>query len=180
MKRHWKIKIVAIELLIALLISFPFFKLEYFETLTTLHIIYKYFLLPTAITSCVLVTVIYFKYLRKLNPRTESKGKIFFQDFFSISILSGIITATLCGIILSAIITTNAYLEPQKSVSVNAPVIKYEAHLTKYRRLRHEILIINPVDSSSLKLEVYRKYSEGEIFHKGMKLGKWGMLYSFH
>jgi hypothetical protein len=91
-----------------------------------------------------------------------------------------VFSAILTGMTLSTIITTNAYLEPQKEIRISETVIEYEPYTTKNGRLRHYITFKNPVDNQIIRLEVYRKYEVGKTFTKTMKLGKWGQLYSIN
>jgi len=100
------------------------------------------------------------------------------QDILTVSLLAFISALILCGLTFSTIVTTNAYCGPQKIIEIKEPIIRYEPYITKNGRLRHYIRFINPTDNQIINLEVYRKYSVGELFIKEMKIGKWGQLYS--
>ena len=82
------------------------------------------------------------------------------------------------GIILSTIITTNAYLGTSKNIEINAEVLKYITGKTKFGRTTHQIEFVNPNDGQIIRLEVYQKYNIGENFKKDMKIGYWNQLYS--
>ena len=178
MKQQWKIKNTGLLLIIAMWISFPFFEIKYFETFSSFQIIYHYFLLPIVIVSTLGVIILYTKYLKKFNKPTNSKIKRALQDIFTITFLVLIFSGILCGLTVSTTVTTNAYLEPQKAISINETVTKYETDRTKWGRLRHYINFKNPANNLEIRLEVYRKYYVGEKFTKDMKIGKWGQLYS--
>ena len=171
-------KTIGLLLLVAILISFPFFKIKYFETYSSLKLIYHKFLIPILIISTLATLFLYSKYLRKFNAKTNSKIKIIFQDIFTVTFLTLIFSGLLCGLTVSTIVTTNAYLGQPKVLTINEPVIKYEPYTTRWGRLRHYIDFKNPIDNSIITLEVYRKYNVGETFIKEMSIGKWGQLYS--
>lgn len=179
MKNHIVLKIIGLQVLIAGLIAFPFFRIKYFETGSTNEIILNYLIYPILITSVVLILYLYFKHLRKLNEKTNSKMKKFLQDFFSITLLSLFSSGILYGLILSAIITSNAYLKPLSSIIINEPVIEYEPYTTRYGRLRHYIKFENPQTKRPYRIEVFREYKVGEVFSKEMKIGRWNQIYSF-
>jgi len=173
-----KTKSVLIILGIAIFIAFPFFNIKYFEIGTTLKIIYNYLLIPTTLVSFLGMTICYFKFLKKYNPPTNSKAKKIAQDFFNI-FLGGIsIGLVLFGIILSTIITTNAYLGTSKDINIDEEVLNYISGKTKYGRTTHQIEFINPNDGKKIRLEVYKKYNIGDTFKKDMKIGYWNQLYS--
>lgn len=179
MRFHWKLKIAGLLLIIAIFIAFPFFRIKYFEIFSTLLIIYHYFLIPLVIASMMGAIFLYRSCLKRFNPPTRSKTKAIVQDVFSIGILTWVFTAILCALTLSAIITTNAYLGPQKVITINEPVLKFETDVTRYGRARHYVTFMNPNDNSLIRLEAYKKYKVGESFTKKMKIGRWGQLYSF-
>ena len=143
-----------------------------------MQIIYRYFLYPILILSTIGTIYLYLKYLRKLSQPTSSKIKKRLQDIFTVSILTCVFSAILCGLTFSAIVTTNAFSGPRESTTINEPVIEYEPYTTKWGRLRHYIKFKNPNDNKIIRLEVYRKYEVGETFSKGLKIGKWGLVYS--
>ena len=152
-----KIKITGFLVIIAIWISFPFFEIKYFETNSSYHIVYHYFLLPILIVSTLGAIILYAKYLKKLNTPTNSKTKRTLQNIFTITFLALIFSGILCGLTVSTIITTNAYLEPQKAITINEPVTKYNTDRTKWGTLRHYISFKNPTNNLEIRLEVYRK-----------------------
>lgn len=164
--------------LIACYISFPFFKIKYFEALTSLKLIYHNLLIPIICLSGLGTIVVYIKYLRGLNPKTNSKVKVAFQDIFTTVFLTGIISAILVGMTVSTIVTTNAYCGQSKGILVVGTVVDYSENTTKQGRIRHRIKFISSFDKKMKDFEVYRKYEIGEEFKKEMKIGKWGQLYS--
>ena len=178
MKFSWKIKTFAIMVLIACYIMFPFFKIDYFETRSSLRIIYNYLLIPILCIASLGTIFVYIKYLRQPNPKLNSKIKVFFQDLFLTVFLSGIISAILIGMTVSTIVTTNVYGGHSKDVWVIGTVLKYSANTNKNGRLRHRIEFVSSYDNKIKNLEVYRKYEIGEEFKKEMKIGIWGQLYS--
>ena len=180
MKISWTTKTIGIMLLIAVYISFPFFKIKYFETFTSLRIIYQYLLLPILFISALGTIVIYIKYLRQFNKKTNSKTKAAFQDIFTTVFLTCIVSAILIGLTVSTIVTTNAYCGQSKDVRIIGTVVNYSENTTKWGRLRHRIKFINSYDQTMTDIEVYRKYEIGEEFNKNMKIGKWGQLYSIN
>jgi len=179
MKKHPTLSIIGLLVLLAILISFPFFKIKYFEVESAFVLIYHIFLLPFIVIATVGIVFLYSKYLRKFNKKTNSKFKIILQDFFMVTTLSLIVFAILNGLTLSTIVTTNAYLGVEKKVTINETVIDYEAYTTKNGRLRHYIKFKNPITNIPIRLEVYTEYEVGDTFVKEMRVGKWGQLYSF-
>ena len=177
-KFSWTTKAIAIMMLIAFCISFPFFKIKFFETTSTYKIIYNYFLIPIVSIASLGTIFTYVKFLRKFNKKTHSKLKVILQDVLTSVFLIFIVSAILLGLTLSSIVTTNAYCDRSKEFRIVATVESYEAYTTKWGRLRHYIIFTNPVNKSEIRLEVFRKYEIGESFIKDMKLGKWGQLYS--
>ncbi len=171
-------KTIGIMVLIACYILFPFFKIKYFETLTSLKFIYHYLLFPILFIAAIGTIVIYIKRLRKFNKPTNSKLKIVLQDSFTTVLLTGIVSAILVGMTVSTIVTTNAFCGQSKEIEIKAKVLGYSANTTKWGRLRHRIKFINSYDQTMTDIEVYRKYEIGEEFNKKMKIGKWGQLYS--
>lgn len=172
------LKYALILFTISIYIAFPFFNIKYFETGTTLNIIYNYYLIPVILLAFSTSAIWYFKYLRKLNPPTKSKIKKIAQDFFNL-LLGTIFTGGVClGIVLSTIITTNVYWGTSKQINVEAEVLHYVTGKTKYGRTTHQIEFINPYDNKKIRLEVYREYNVGDIFKKEMKIGYWNQLYS--
>lgn len=178
MKLSSTAKTIGIMVLIACYISFPFFKIKYFETLTSLKLIYHNLLVPIICLSGLGTIIVYIKYLRRLNPKTNSKVKVAFQDIFTTVFLTGIISAILVGMTVSTIVTTNAYCGQSKDILVVGTVVDYSENTTKWGRLRHSIKFISSFDNKMKDFEVYRKYEIGEEFKKEMKIGKWGQLYS--
>src|SRR5690554_3319902 len=173
-----KTKYALIILGIAIFNAFPFFNIKYFETGTSLKIIYNYLLIPLIIVSFLGMTICYFKFLKKYNPPTNSKAKKITQNFFNI-FLGGIsVGLVLFGIILSTIITTNAYLGTSKNIEINAEILKYITGKTKFGRTTHQIEFVNPNDGQIIRLEVYKKFNVGDTFTKEMKIGYWNQLYS--
>ena len=171
-------KIIGIMVLIACYILFPFFKIKYFETLTSLKLIYHNLLIPIVFFSAVGTIFVYVKYLRQLNPKSNSKVKVVFQDLFTTVFITGIISAILVGMTVSTIVTTNAYCGQSKDILVVGTVVDYSENTTKWGRLRHRIKFISSYDKKLKDFEVYRKYEIGEEFKKDMKIGTWGQLYS--
>jgi hypothetical protein len=178
MKLSSTTKIIGIMVLIACYILFPFFNIKYFETLTSLKLIYHNLLIPIVFFSAVGTIFVYVKYLRKLNPKTNSKVKVVFQDLFTTVFLTGIISAISVGMTVSTIVTTNAYCGQSKDILVVGTVVDYSENTTKWGRLRHRIKFISSIDKKLKDFEVYRKYEIGEEFKKDMKIGIWGQLYS--
>jgi hypothetical protein len=178
MKLSSTTKTIGIMVLIATYISYPFFKIKYFETLTSLKLIYHNLLLPIIFFSAVGTIFANVKYLRQLNPKTNSKVKVVFQDLFTTVFLTGIISAILVGMTVSTIVTTNAYCGQSKDILVIGTVLDYSENTTKWGRLRHRIKFISSYDNKMKDFEVYRKYELGEEFRKEMKIGLWGQLYS--
>jgi len=178
MKLSSTIKTVGIMLLIACYISFPFFNIKYFETLTSLTFIYHNLLLPIVLFSAIGTIVVYVKYLRPLNPKTNSKLKVVFQDLFTTVFLTGIISAILVGMTVSTIVTTNAYCGQSKNILVVGTVLDYSESTTKWGKLRYRVKFISNYDKKLKDIEVYRPYEIGEVFKKDMKIGIWGQLYS--
>ena len=178
MKQQVGVKTIVIQILIAVLIAFPFFRIKYFDTFSFLLIIYHYFLIPIILVAIVWTLFWYFKHLRRLNKPTNSKFKIIARDIIMVVILTFVDFLIISGLTLSALITTNAYLRPQRTITINEPVIKYEPYVNKQGRLQHYITFKNPTDDSLIRLEVYRPYNVGETFQKEMRIGKWGLLYS--
>ena len=178
MKLSSTAKTIGIMVLIAFYISFPFFKIKYFETLTSLKLIYHNLLIPIICLSGLGTIIVYIKYLRRLNPKTNSKVKVVFQDLFTTVFLTGIISAILVGMTVSTIVTTNAYCGQSKDILVVGTVVDYSENTTKWGRLRHRIKFISSYDNKMKDFEVYRKYEIGEEFKKEMKIGTWGQLYS--
>lgn len=165
-------------MLIACYISFPFFKIKYFETLTSLKLIYHYLLIPILCFATLGTIIVYMKYLRLLNPTTNSKVKVVFQDLFSTVFLTGIVSVVLTGMTVSTIVTTNVYCGKSRKIDISAKVLNYTTSKTKFGRTTHQIDFINPYDGKNITLEVYKKYEVGELFKKDMKIGYWGQLYS--
>jgi hypothetical protein len=178
MKLGLKTKTIGIMVLIACYISFPFFKIKYFETLSSLQFIFHYLLIPILFIAAIGAVIIYKKRLRKLNKQTNSKLKIVLQDSFTTVLLTGIVSAIIVGMTVSTIVTTNAFCGQSKEIEIKAKVLGYSANTTKWGRLRHRIKFINSYDKTMTDIEVYRKYKIGEVFNKKMKIGKWGQLYS--
>jgi len=178
MKLSTTTKTVGIMVLIACYILFPFFKIKYFESKTSLKHIYHNLLIPIICLSGIATTIVYVKYLRRLNPKTNSKVKVLFQDIFTTLFLTVIVSAILVGMSVSTIVTTNAYLGQSKDVLVVGTVVEYSENTTKWGRLRHRIKFISTYDKKMKDFEVYRKYEIGEVFKKDMKIGIWGQLYS--
>jgi len=116
--------------------------------------------------------------LRQLNPKTNSKVKVVFQDLFTTVFLTGITTVILVGITVSTIVTTNAFCGQSKDILVVGTVVDYSENTTKWGRHRHQIKFISSYDNKMKDFEVYRKYEIGEEFRKEMKIGLWGQLYS--
>lgn len=165
---------------IAIFIAFPFFNIKYFETETSLNIIYKYILFPLIIVSFLSMTYCYFKFLKKYNPPTNSKAKRIAQDFFNIFLGGIYLGLVFFGIVLSTIITTNAYWGTPADIEINAEVLNYITDKTRQGRITHHIEFKNPNDGKTLRLEVYNKYNIGDTFTKDMKIGYWNQLYSIN
>ncbi|MDB5276168.1 MAG: hypothetical protein JWR61_1123 [Ferruginibacter sp.] len=108
------------------------------------------------------------------------KPKSRLQDISVAILLLPLVFLVLYGLTLSGLITTNAYLGPQRIIFVNQPVIKYEPFINRAGNLIHYITFKNPIDNSAIRLNATRKYKIGEIFSKEMKIGRWGQLYSFN
>ena len=178
MKLSSTTKTIGIMVLIACYISFPFFKIKYLETLTSLKFIYHNLLIPIICFTGLGTIIIYIKYLRRLNQKTNSKAKVVFQDLFTSIFLTGIFSAVIVGMTVSTIVTTNAYCGHSKDVLVVGTVVEYSENTTKWGRLIHRIKFISSYDKKLKDFEVYRKYEIGEEFKKDMKIGKWGQLYS--
>jgi hypothetical protein len=172
------VKTIGIMMLIACYILFPFIKIKYFETLSSLKFIYHYLLIPILCFAALGTIIVYIKYLRKLNKKTNSKVKIVLQDLFTTGLLTSIVSAILLGMTVSTIVTTNAYCGQSKEVRITAQVLDYSTNTTRWGRIRHRIKFINSYDQSMINLEVYRRYEIGEKFEKDMKIGIWGQLYS--
>lgn len=171
-------KTIVIMLLIACYISFPFFRIKYFETLTSLKLIYHNLIIPIIFLSGLGTIIVYIKYLRRLNPKTNSKVKVAFQDIFTKVFLTGIISAILVGMTVSTIVTTNAYCGQSKDILIVGTVVDYSENTTKWGRLKHRIKFESSFDNKMKDFEVHRKYKIGEEFKKEMKIGIWGQLYS--
>jgi len=178
MKLSWTTKTIGIMALIACYISFPFFKIKYFETNTSLKFIFHHLLISIVCIAALGTIIVYIKYLRQLNKKTNSKIKVVFQDLFTTVLLTGIVSAILIGMTVSTIVTSNAYCGQSKDVRITGTVVDYSENTTKWGRLRHRIKFINSYDKIMTDIEVYRKYEIGEAFNKNMKIGKWGQLYS--
>ena len=178
MKLSSTTKTIGIILLIAFYISFPFFKIKYFETLTSLKLIYHDFIIPIILFSAIGAIVVYLKYLRQLNPKINSRVKVIFQDIFTTVFLTGIVSALVVGMTVSTIVTTNAYCGQSKGILVIGTVIDYSEKTTKWGRIIHRIKFISSYDNKMKDFEVFRKYELGEEFRKEMKIGLWGQLYS--
>lgn len=178
MKLSSTTKTIGIMMLIALFILFPFFKIKYFETLTSLKIIYHNLLIPIISFSAFGTIVVYIKYIRQLNPKTNSRLKVIFQDIFTTVSLTGIISTIFVGMTASTMVTTNAYCGQSKDILVVGIVVDYSENTTKWGKLRHRIKFISSYDKKLKDFEVYRKYEIGEEFRKEMKIGLWGQLYS--
>ncbi|MES2380339.1 MAG: hypothetical protein V4538_04810 [Bacteroidota bacterium] len=175
---HWKVKVIVFLILSAIVISYPFFAIKYFETEKALKITAKYFLGPTFICLCLFGPRFYFKKVKPLDSYlTQSKLKEKARDIFSIIIMICYSSIIFCGMFFSLIITTNSFGKSQL-VIIRQTIIKYRPEVTKNGRLRHYIDISNPYDNDNIHLEVYREYKPGEIFEKEMKYGQWGILYS--
>jgi hypothetical protein len=116
--------------------------------------------------------------LRPLNPKTNSKLKVVFQDLFTTVFLTGIISAILVGMTVSTIVTTNAYCGQSKNILVVGTVVDYSESTTKWGKLRYRVKFISNYDKKLKDIEVYRPYEIGEVFKKDMKIGIWGQLYS--
>jgi hypothetical protein len=180
MKNRNGATVILVLTLMAVWISFPFFRIRYFESSETFKLIYSHFILPIFILSITGATILYIKYFRKYNKRTNSNLKVAFQHIITVTFLSFISLGILTGLTFSTIVTTNAYLKSKRTLFIKERVIDYETSTTKFGRRRHHILIKNPIDSSLIHLEVYRKYSAGEMFIKEMEVGRWGFLYSIN
>jgi len=164
--------------LIACYISFPFFKIKYFETLTSLKFIHHNLLIAIICLAALGTIIVYIKFLRRLNPKTNSKAKVVFQDLFTTIFFTAITSAVLVGMTVCTIVTTNAYCGQSKDVLVVGTVIEYSENTTKWGRLRHRIKFISSYDNKMKDFEVYKKYEIGEEFKKDMKIGTWGQIYS--
>lgn len=180
MKLSSTTKMIGILVLIAFYILFPFFKIKYFETLTSLKFIYHNLLIPIILFSAMGTIVVYIKYLRQINQKTNSRLKVIFQDIITTVFLTGIISAILVGMIVSTIVTTNAYCGESKNILIVGTVVDYKENTTKWGRLRHRIKFISSYDNKMKNFEVDRKYELGEEFRKDMKIGSWGQLYSIN
>jgi len=163
----------ALIIICAIIISYPFFTINYFESHTALKIAAKYLLLPIFIFLLVFGPKFYIK---KLKPSGETDSKS--RDFFTIAFMIICATALFFSISFSLIITTNKWFSNSETVKIKEPVTKYYTDLTKNGRLRHYIKFRNPRTKEIIDLEVYRKYEVGEFFEKEMKYGFWGILYS--
>ena len=135
-------------------------------------------LIPIILLSATGTILVYVKYLRKLNPKTNSKVKAVFQDLFTTSFLTVITCVVLIGMTVSTIVITNAYCGQSKNVLVAGTIVDYSETPTKWGRVRHRIKFISSYDNKMKNFEVYRKYEIGEEFKKEMKIGLWGQLYS--
>lgn len=178
MKINSKTKTIGIIIIITCYIFFPFFKIKYFETLTSLKFIYHYLLVPIISFSAIGTITVYIKYLRQYNPKTNSKIKVVIQDILNPLFLTGIVSAILVGITVSTIVTTNAYCGESKDILVIGKVLDYSENTTKWGKIRHRIKFISTYDQKIKNIEVYKKYEIGEEFKKEMKIGMWGQLYS--
>jgi amino acid transporter len=176
---NWKYKVILFLVICTLLISYPFFAIDYFETFTALRLTTKYFLVPIIICLSMLLPTFYFKKVKPLDndmPKSKTKEKI--RDGISIIMMFFCLTVIFFGIIFSLIITTNKFVGKTETIKIKQIVEKYKAYTTKNGRLRHYIDFENPKNKDIIHLEVYRKYEVGEIFEKSMKYGVWGILYS--
>lgn len=170
----WKYKYLVFLAISSFIIGYPFFTIKYFESHTALKIATKYILLPIFITLLVAGPKFYFKNVKPLDKKPESKIK----DFFSIAFMIVCATGFFFFMSFSLIITTNKLFNNSEAVKIKTPVTKYYTDLTKNGRLRHYIKFTNPKTGETIDLEVYRKYERGEFFEKEMKYGAWGILYS--
>jgi ABC-type maltose transport system permease subunit len=174
---HWKIKTIIIILISAILIGYPFFALKFFETELPLKITLIYFLPPILIILIAFGPKFYFRKVKKLdNFQTKSILQDKIRDIFAIFMMILCSSGVLFGVFFSLIVTTNCFSGTE--ITIKEPVLDYRPEITKNGRLRHYIDIINPKTKNKIHLEVYREYSDGELFKKEMKYGLWGILYS--
>ena len=150
-------KMIGIMVLIGCYIEFPFFKIKYFEIASSLTLIYHYLLFPIVFLSVSGSLFVYIKYLRQLNPKTNSKAKVVLQDICNPILFTIINSAVLFGITLSTIATTNAYCGQSKDVLVVGTVAEYSEHRTKYGGIERRIKFISTYDNELKNLRVYRK-----------------------
>jgi len=177
--KNWKLNIWLILIISAVVISYPFFAIKYFETLTALKITANLFLAPIILGLLIFAPKFYYKKVKPLDnniPKNKFKEKA--RDIFSIFMMIIFSTGILFGITFSLIITTNKLFGKSESIKINQSVEKYEPYITKNGRLRHYIDFRNPKTQEIIHLEVYREYYVGEIFEKEMNYGAWGILYS--
>jgi hypothetical protein len=177
--KNWKLNIWLILIISAVVISYPFFAIKYFETLTALKITANLFLAPIILGLLIFAPKFYYKKVKPLDnniPKNKFKEKA--RDVFSIFMMIISFAGILYGIAFSLIITTNTFIGRSEIVKISETVEKYEPYITKYGRLRHYIEFRNPKTQETIHLEVYRKYYVGEIFEKEMSYGAWGILYS--
>ncbi|MCG9792632.1 hypothetical protein [Flavobacterium algicola] len=176
---NWKYKVILFLIICALIISYPFFYIDYFEASTAQRITAKYFLVPIIICLLILLPTFYFKKVKPLDndiPKTKIKERL--RDGISIFMMLFCLTGIFFGIVFSLIITTNKLVGKSETVKIKEYVEEYKPNTTKNGRLRHYIKFENPKNQELINLEVYRKYEVGEIFEKEMKYGYWGILYS--
>ncbi len=176
--KNWKFNVILFYIVCAIIIGYPFFSIKYFETQSALRITAKYLLLPIFISLLIFGPKFYFKKVKPLDNRKDSKLKIILRDIFSIMFMIICATGLFFGIAFSLIITTNKFFGTPEYILIKEPVQNYQPYITKNGRLRHYIDFRNPKTQEKIRLEVYRKYREGEIFEKEMKYGFWGILYS--
>lgn len=179
MKLDWTKKMFLLLIIMAVFIAYPFFRIKYFDTFQFNLIIYHYLLIPILILAPILTYFIQFKYFKKIEKKLALKPRTKLQDIVSVIFLTIPVSMILYGLTLSCLITTNSYLGNQRTILINQPVIEYEPYFNKQGRLQHYITFKNPTDNSSIRINASRKYEIGETFSKEMKIGTWGLLYSF-
>lgn len=166
-------------IIIGVFIACPFFAIDYFDLAAVHKVAFRYALIPMVIISFTTAVLLYWKYLRKFNPPTNSRAKTIAQHIlipvFSFIFLAGM----LYGLVLSFVITSNAYYGKQQTVDIKAEVLDYRTNTSRGVERKY-ITFKNPVDSSLVTMRVFKKYQPGEMFVKQMKIGGWGLLYSIN
>ena len=174
---------------LGLIIFYPVFMIRYYETDKAYAIVMKYCLPPVLFISILVIPYLYWKYVSEydklaLRDIRKRKGKkpvnkfvIYFLNLLMYIALMTMTGVTLSGACFSSIIITNAYFGTSETVVINEKIVGYRTHSDR-GTIQHFIKFHSPTDKKIIELKVYKYNLNGEYFHKEMKVGCWGILYS--
>lgn len=159
-------------------IVLSFISFDFIEIDTAVNWTMKYFALPILIVTASSCYFIYLNFIKR-HEKKEYRNKIWSQTrtIFRVFSLTLGMTIIFIATSLSMIILTNAYLNDNKTINLNAKILDYYTSTGK-GGTRHYIKIQDQRLDRIINLKVEHPYQVGKVFSKTMKIGRWGLLYS--